>query len=322
MPRPSTTKRLFTMNDPHAMRINADLAKEIGLNESIVLLQFEYLIAQSGTEKDGMLWTYWTLKRLKEYFFKWWSIATISRTVDSLETMGLIYVRSDLNLKGYDRTQWFALNFDGLAKLTSIAVFTATPQPDAILQNETSIFQNETSILQSDDMHDRKMQNGIDPFSSAPGAGKTAPAILQNETTIHESNKTLNESENTRATRAPRSPVPKEPKQQSALNGFHENVQIVKAQFGKQTRLTTAQIDLIVSRDLEPERWVRNVQAYAQTYSRVNVPAMLEWYERDEAGKRQDQQRVNGTSSGNYAALEQARRDREEFEREMQRSRS
>lgn len=120
----------------------------------------------------------------------------------------------------------------------------------------------------------------------------------------------------THDTPRPRSSSKNKQPQQSALNGFHEHVQIVKQYFGKQTKLTDAQQDLIVEKQLETARWDRNVKAYAQKYSRVNVPAMLDWYDRDDAGKQQVQQRQNGTQSGDYSAIEKARREREEIERE------
>lgn len=155
--------RLLVMNDPLAMRINADLAEEIGLNESIVLLQLEFLISISEHEHDGKLWTYQSLSDLKTYYFKWWSVPTISRIIKSLEQRGLIHVRNDLNKLGYDRTQWYALNAENINILHSVAIFQNekcnTPQQDAIFQNEKSIFQ-------SDRMEAIKMKNGSDQLET------------------------------------------------------------------------------------------------------------------------------------------------------------
>ena len=61
--------RLLTFNDPHPMRIDRDLAAEIGLNESILLLQLEYLISISSNERDGRLWTYQSLTNMQEVYF-------------------------------------------------------------------------------------------------------------------------------------------------------------------------------------------------------------------------------------------------------------
>lgn len=166
--------RLLIANDPHPMRIERDLAKEIGLNESIVLLQLEYLISISNNERDGRLWTYQTLQDLHEIYFPWWSPTTISRIVKALEERELIVI-GNYNKLGYDRTQWYALNDVGIARLSSVLLHT-----DAIFQNEKSILQNEKSIFQNGDIDHVKMKNGSS----------------QNETTIPKStHKNTQESE-------------------------------------------------------------------------------------------------------------------------------
>lgn len=154
--------QLLTFNEPSAMRINRDLAEEIGLNESILLLQIEYLIAIAAHEREGKLWTYQSLAELHE-IFPWWSPATISRTIKSLQGKELICV-GNFNKKAYDRTQWYSLNPVGIDKLHSIAISQnakwEVADTDAISQNDKWTFQNEKSILQNDDMDHVKMQNG------------------------------------------------------------------------------------------------------------------------------------------------------------------
>ena len=148
-------QRIFTFNDPHPMRIDGALAKEIGLSESIVLLQLEYLISISGApEHEGRRWTYQTLDQLHDEHFPFMGRSTIARTITSLERRGLIII-SSFNKKGYDRTQWYALNPDGINKLHSIA----------ISHSGTAISQNETAISHSEHMDHVKMgypfvQNG------------------------------------------------------------------------------------------------------------------------------------------------------------------
>lgn len=66
-------ERLFVLNDPHALRVNAALAMEIGLNESIVLLQLEFLISISDNVREGRIWTYQSLSELQEAHFPFWS---------------------------------------------------------------------------------------------------------------------------------------------------------------------------------------------------------------------------------------------------------
>jgi hypothetical protein len=166
-------KRLLTFNDPQPLRIDRRLAMEIGFVESVVLLQLEFLISISDNYRDGMFWTYHTLKDLKERHFPWLSQATICRTLQILEDKQLI-IRRHYNRSGFDRTQWFALHYDGIARLTSVVVGEDAPIlqfAKSTLQNEKSILQNETSILQGE------------------------KSILQGETTIPK-NPTKNPTEN------------------------------------------------------------------------------------------------------------------------------
>jgi len=114
-------RRIFILNDPYAMRINNSLAQEIGFNESIVLLQLEYLIIISNNWKDGNRWTYQSLTELRDNYFPWWSRDTINRTIKSLLKKGLIVV-GNYNKYKYDRTRWFCLHLDNCDALESITV--------------------------------------------------------------------------------------------------------------------------------------------------------------------------------------------------------
>jgi hypothetical protein len=96
-----------------------DLAEEIGLNESIVLLQIDYWIRHSNNVRDGRRWTYQSLRDMKNKAFRWWGKDTISRAIKSLEDQELIFV-NDYNQHKYDRTQWFALNPKGFKRLKSV----------------------------------------------------------------------------------------------------------------------------------------------------------------------------------------------------------
>lgn len=143
-----TQSALFVLNEPHVLRISPALAKEIGLNESILFLQIEYLIRISTTEEiDGRDWTYQSLQKMHDDFFPWWSVTTISRIAKSLEEMELILI-GNFNLRKYDRTQWYALNEVGINRLQSI-------------QLNTAIFQNEKWNMPNCKMDNAKLQNAI-----------------------------------------------------------------------------------------------------------------------------------------------------------------
>lgn len=143
-----TRVRLFILNENTVIRVSPALAVEIGFNESIVLLQLEYLIGISTTElRDGELWTYQSVKELQVNCFPFWSIAKIWRVLQSLEKKELIRVANFNKIK-FDRTCWYALNETGIKKLSSVKI-------------DTPIFQNEISSRSKRKKDSINMQNGI-----------------------------------------------------------------------------------------------------------------------------------------------------------------
>jgi len=120
-------ERLFVLNDPHALRVSAALAVEIGLAESMILLQLEFLFLMSDNVHDGRVWTYQSLNDLRASYFPFWSKATIGRAVQSLVERELLIV-GNFNRAGFDRTPWYALNPEGLARLTSLRYESPTSQ--------------------------------------------------------------------------------------------------------------------------------------------------------------------------------------------------
>ena len=157
-------ERIVVMNDPQAMRINKELAQEIGFQESVVFLQMEYLIAHSDTVIEGpdgvaRRWKRMPLKDLRARHFPWWSEATLLRCLNRLEERSLILV-GEHNELGYDRTQWYAVDETGVRELASVA-----------------IFQNEKSRLQDDGQQISERNLQTDNLKNADS---------QNETTIRE----------------------------------------------------------------------------------------------------------------------------------------
>ena len=113
-------ERLFIVNN--IQRINPELAVEIGLNESIIFLQLEYLISISKTEEiDGENWTYQSFADLQKNFFPYWCEKTIFTAIKNLEKMNLIKI-GNFNKRNGDRTNWYAINYEEAKKLKSIVV--------------------------------------------------------------------------------------------------------------------------------------------------------------------------------------------------------
>ncbi len=131
-----------------APRLWPELAREIGLNESILLLQIEFWIRTSTTEeREGRHWTYQSTRDIQA-FFSFWSVATIQRAIQSLVEKKLIYV-GNFNKYKYDKTRWFAINEDGIGRLTSVRMAGLFQNETPSNQNETRSNQNETRLNQN-----------------------------------------------------------------------------------------------------------------------------------------------------------------------------
>ena len=142
--------RLFILNEPTAPRLNPALACEIGLNESLILLQLEFWISISDNARDGQQWTYQSTRDIQNKAFPFWSVMTINRTIKSLESKSLINTTAKYNTARYDKTRWFSMNYDGISKLKSISIrgyVTGSSQNDTgSNQNGTTIPENTTEI--------------------------------------------------------------------------------------------------------------------------------------------------------------------------------
>lgn len=96
-----------------ALQLLPSLAKEIGLNEAIVLQQIHYWLMNKKVGKwhNDRKWVRNTAEQWQEDNFPFWSVSTIRRTLLNLEKGG--YIESAvLNRAGYDRTLWYTINYD------------------------------------------------------------------------------------------------------------------------------------------------------------------------------------------------------------------
>lgn len=137
-------KRL-QLKDNWCPRFHPLLASEIGLNESLLLLQLEYWLDKKAHIRDGMDWTYQSLNDLVTTF-PCWNKSTINRAIHSLLTQGLIYCESKYNKRANDRTRWFALNLENCGKLESVKVLTLRQNEPTLYQNEPTLYQNATAL--------------------------------------------------------------------------------------------------------------------------------------------------------------------------------
>ena len=103
--------------DDYPIQVLPTLAKEIGLNEAIVLQQMHYWLNMSKHDYDDKKWIYnsytkWVLQ------FPFWSESTVKRTIGSLEKQNLLYI-GNYNKAGFDKTKWYSINYEQLNKRVS-----------------------------------------------------------------------------------------------------------------------------------------------------------------------------------------------------------
>jgi hypothetical protein len=169
--------RIFVPNNLIAPRLCPELAKEIGLNESILLLQIDFWISISNAEEhEGRSWTYQSTRAIQETFL-YWSLMTINRAINSLIAKHLIIVRN-FNKKKYDKTRWFAIDFEGCQKLMSVAIREGVGTRSN--QDDTSTNQNGTRT----DHFDTTIPETSSENSSKKGE-QPHPPVLQGEEKIN-----------------------------------------------------------------------------------------------------------------------------------------
>src|SRR5699024_7302832 len=100
--------------DDYPIQVLPTLAKEIGLNEAIVLQQMHYWLNMSKHNYDDKKWIYnsytkWVLQ------FPFWSESTVKRAIGSLEKKNLLYI-GNYNKAGFDKTKCYSRNYEELNK--------------------------------------------------------------------------------------------------------------------------------------------------------------------------------------------------------------
>ena len=100
----------------------ADIAEEIGLDESIILSQISFCIKNkrekedSYTFKEGKYWTFDSYTEMQKKHFPFYSESKIKRIINNLENLNLIESKK-FNKKNYDQTKWYTVNIEEYANL-------------------------------------------------------------------------------------------------------------------------------------------------------------------------------------------------------------
>lgn len=107
--------------DDYPLVILPLLAKEIGLNEAVVLQQVHYWLtnAHLGKFDNGVHWIKNSIPAWQRDNFPFFSVDTVKRTLANLREAGFLQVRNDLNRNHTDRTLWYTIDY---AKLQNASV--------------------------------------------------------------------------------------------------------------------------------------------------------------------------------------------------------
>lgn len=96
------------INEP-PLQVLPSLARELGLNEAIMLQQMHYWLIKSSHEFEGVKWFYKTLEDWQTEF-SFWSTMTIRRTLTNLEKQKVIRI-GNFNKKKFDKTKWYTIEY-------------------------------------------------------------------------------------------------------------------------------------------------------------------------------------------------------------------
>ena len=151
------------------------LAAHIGLNEAIILQQVHYWLLKSDKLEDGRKWTYNSYESWREQF-PFWSVATIKRTISSLEKQELL-ISGNHNKAAFDKTKWYTLNYPKIQSMTNRLVQIDPTSGSNCTKDEIKLTQpipkttteitTKTSLEEEKNNKKKKIQNDFtDIFSS------------------------------------------------------------------------------------------------------------------------------------------------------------
>lgn len=98
------------INEP-PLQVLPSLARQVGLNEAILLQQLHFRSLISSNVRDGHKWVYKTYEEWGNEF-PFWSIDTIRRSIYKLEKEGYVISTSAYNKMKMDKTKWYRINYE------------------------------------------------------------------------------------------------------------------------------------------------------------------------------------------------------------------
>ena len=154
------------INEP-PLQVLPSLAKEIGLNEAIMLQQMHYWLLKSANEFTGVKWFYKTLEEWQTEF-PFWSAMTIRRTLGSLEKQKIIKI-GKFNKKKFDKTKWYTIDYQRVNR--------------RCVQNEQTMCSNRTDgCVQNEQTYTREYTETTTENNNNVSEEKQSKAVWTDET--------------------------------------------------------------------------------------------------------------------------------------------
>jgi len=139
--------------DENPLVLLPNLAKEIGLNQAVILQQIHYWLTIIQRKKDishfleDRWWVYNSYKEWQDDNFPFWSVSTIQRIMLDLEKSGLILATQPHKDK-WDHTKWYTIDYDALERKidhSNLTLSDASDCGDPSSQVDTILIESETA---------------------------------------------------------------------------------------------------------------------------------------------------------------------------------
>jgi hypothetical protein len=142
------------LSDTQFLVISPHLACIVGLNEAIVLQQLRYWMERSGHERDGAIWIYNTMAEWNSQF-PFFSLSTLRRAFESLESKGVIRSSKSYNRMKMDQTKWYSIDFEVVHRLESeyaANAFAQNEQMELLKMNSATAQNGQMTFVQNGQM--------------------------------------------------------------------------------------------------------------------------------------------------------------------------
>lgn len=141
--------------DEPPLQVLPSLARELGLNEAIMLQQMHYWLIKSSHEFEGVKWFYKTLEDWQTEF-PFWSTMTIRRTLTNLEKQKVIRI-GNFNKKKFDKTKWYTIEYQCVnRRCVQYEQTMCSNRTDGCVQNEQTYTREYTETTTENNVTEEK----------------------------------------------------------------------------------------------------------------------------------------------------------------------